>query len=405
MKRSIFSLCILLASAMLANAQFGGPAVAVRTVISLPATCQANNQYTHIIELRSGVPANDGLYRCKNDGTGWTGPFASSSPPGGSNTQVQYNNAGALGGISGLTTNGSTTLTQTSNSATAFSSGPNGATNPVLLLNNSTASQKDGISITGGATTTGTTIQAISDGTTSPLILAPKGDGGNLIISRTGAGSRFLIDTNGGHEFSFDFSTFRGGANALFSWSDTADSALAALDTTLSRQGAGVVQVGTSAANASGSLKFTNAIMSGKTTTYNNETTAGAGTGYIRGFTSQKAETIAPDANVLTVTPAATVGTYRISVVIMLSAANTATIGWTATWKDSAGNAQAPTNMSLRQTGVAAPALTFTTSAAGNYYGEAIIDIDNSATNIVIKYTGAGTSTTAKVSAFVERIN
>jgi hypothetical protein len=124
-------------------------------------------------------------------------------------------------------------------------------------------------------------------------------------------------------------------------------------------------------------------------------------TGYAA--TSQKSETAA-DTNVLTFTPPASAGSYRLRFVMSVSAANAATLGWTATWKDSNGNAQAPTNLALFQTGVAAPALTFTTSAAGNYHGYADIDIDNSATNIVTKLTFAGTSFAAKVSATIERL-
>src|SRR5437773_4899412 len=47
----------------------------------------------------------------------------------------------------GLALNG--TLTQTSNSATAFESGPNGSTNPVLRIINNVASAATGLSIAG----------------------------------------------------------------------------------------------------------------------------------------------------------------------------------------------------------------------------------------------------------------
>lgn len=119
--------------------------------------------------------------------------------------------------------------------------------------------------------------------------------------------------------------------------------------------------------------------------------------------TSQKSESGA-DANVLTCTPPAVAGSYRVRFELSVSAANTATLGWTATWTDSSGNAQTPTNLSLYQSGTAAPALTFATSAAGNYYGDAQIDINNAAANIVIKLTFSGTSFTGKASASVERV-
>lgn len=141
----------------------------------------------------------------------------------------------------------------------------------------------------------------------------------------------------------------------------------------------------------------------GLLTVYNNISTAGNGLASIFGATSQRTESAA-DTNVLTFTPPAAVGSYRIRFVMSVSAANAATLGWTATWTDSNGNAQTPTNLALFQTGVAAPALTFTTSAAGNYHGYVDIDTNNAATNIVVKLTFSGTSFTAKVSATIERL-
>ena len=137
--------------------------------------------------------------------------------------------------------------------------------------------------------------------------------------------------------------------------------------------------------------------------TYNNIATAGQGVVPVYGITSQKSETAA-DTNVLTVTPPAAVGLYRISFSMAVSAQNTATLGWTATWTDSNAHAQSPTNLSLFTAGTAAPALTVTGATNGVYYGSIIIDTDNSATAIVVKLTFSGTSFTAKVSATVERI-
>lgn len=117
--------------------------------------------------------------------------------------------------------------------------------------------------------------------------------------------------------------------------------------------------------------------------------------------TFQKSESAA-DTNVLTCTPPSTPGTYRINFAMSVSAANTATLGWTATWKDSNSASQAPTNLTLVKSGVAAPALTFSAAANDAYYGEALVDIDNSGTAIVVKLTFSGTSFTAKVTATVE---
>jgi hypothetical protein len=95
--------------------------------------------------------------------------------------------------------------------------------------------------------------------------------------------------------------------------------------------------------------------------------------------TSQKSESAA-DTNVLTCTPPAVAGSYRIRFTEAVSAQNTATLGWTATWKDANGSAQAPTNLSLFKSGTAAPALTFVAATNDNYYATLDIDVDNSAT-------------------------
>lgn len=143
--------------------------------------------------------------------------------------------------------------------------------------------------------------------------------------------------------------------------------------------------------------------LAGVIPTYRGIATEGNGVPAIFKITSQKSESAA-DTNVLTYTPPAVAGTYRLTFNLALSAANTATLGWTATWKDSNGIAKSPANISLMQVGTAAPALTFATSATDEFYGCATIDIDNSATNIVIKLTFTGTSFTGKASASIERL-
>lgn len=135
---------------------------------------------------------------------------------------------------------------------------------------------------------------------------------------------------------------------------------------------------------------------------YNGEATAGIGTVYERGAASQSAET-GTAATLLTVTPASAVGTYRACVSVSVSAATSGVIGWTLSWTDSNGNAQSNAAMSLFQQGTAAPALTFTTSAAGNYGGCYEFDVNNAGSAIAVKWVGGGT-TTAKVSATVERL-
>lgn len=68
-------------------------------------------------------------------------------------------------------------IVQTSASATAFESGPNGGTNPVFRLVNSTASAATGLSITGNAAGSGVAVKALSSGTDENLNLDGKGAG------------------------------------------------------------------------------------------------------------------------------------------------------------------------------------------------------------------------------------
>ena len=119
-------------------------------------------------------------------------------------------------------------------------------------------------------------------------------------------------------------------------------------------------------------------------------------------FTSQKAETGTADTNVLTFTPPSVAGTYRVCFVASVASATTGVISYTASYKDSNGNAQSNIAQFLVQAGTAAPNTTFTTSAAGNYHGCSSIDVDASGTAIVLKWVGGGT-TSAKVSALIEK--
>ena len=93
-------------------------------------------------------------------------------------------------------------VTHTSSSTTAFQSGPNGSTNPVLQVSNSTASQADGVSITGLAAASGTTFTALSSGSNSFLRFTPKGTGVN----------KFNSNSNG--------DIFQAGSNGTYYWND-----------------------------------------------------------------------------------------------------------------------------------------------------------------------------------------
>lgn len=169
-------------------------------------------------------------------------------------------------------------------------------------------------------------------------------------------------------------------------------------DTGISRISAGLLALGNgTAGDTTGNLQLN------QVTKYNGETVAAPGIPYTRGVTSQKNETGA-DANVLTVTPAAAAGVYRLSITMSVSAATAATLGWTATWTDGNSNAQAPTNIDLDIIGTAGFFLTVNPVAGSVCTGECVIDVNNSGTNIVIKTTFSGTSIAYKVSAIIERL-
>jgi hypothetical protein len=178
-------------------------------------------------------------------------------------------------------------------------------------------------------------------------------------------------------------------------------------DTAISRVSAGVLAVGTgAAANAGGTINATTLSLLGKISLYGGIATAGQGTAPIYASASQTSQTAS--ANIVSLTPAAAAGSYRIRIVISVGTASSAVLGWTATWTDSQGNAQSPTNLPIFQSNVggtaATPALTFTTSSAGNYFGQADIDINNAATAIVVKFTLASGTVAAKVSASIEEL-
>jgi hypothetical protein len=142
----------------------------------------------------------------------------------------------------------------------------------------------------------------------------------------------------------------------------------------------------------------------GKFDAYNAILTAGLGVPAIYGLTLQKSETGAADNNVLIYTPPATAGTYRASMSLDVSASTAGICGWTITYKDSNGNAQAPVNIIMFASGVLAGGLTLTVAANGHYFGYMDFDIDNSATNIVIKFTYTSGTLAAKMTARVEQL-
>lgn len=88
------------------------------------------------------------------------------------------------------------TITVDSSSASALTVGNNGATNPVLKVDASTASVATGISITGAAAASGVAVAVISSGTNENLTLDAKGSG-TVTVNGTGTGAITLARATG----------------------------------------------------------------------------------------------------------------------------------------------------------------------------------------------------------------
>ena len=231
----------------------------------------------------------DYTYITDTDGSQWveTSPGNLASIAGGSTTEVQYNNGGVLGGITGATTDGilltlttpvlgaatgtslalggatlsgnalavtgtsafSSTLTSTAHtitsaSATALAVGLNGATNSAFTVDSSTGSQVAGLKVTGAVTGGTVAVVATDSGSATNLTINAKGTGtigigsvstGAVTITpattHTGATTLSAALTYGGITLS---NAVTGTGNMVLSASPTLTGTLTAAATTLS---------------------------------------------------------------------------------------------------------------------------------------------------------------------------
>lgn len=208
----------------------------------------------------------------KDDGT-YATPAGGSGAPGGSNTQVQYNNATAFGGITNATTDG-TTMTLTSPKIVTNIKDTNAN---VLLGITATVSAVNDLTIANSATSTiGGTIGAEGTGTNLNIQVTPKG-AGNLVLT---SGIMIVPDTGymsstgiSGTCFPFGTSYLSLRANSLdavlvdgsgspniridssvrIGWSSSTVGN--AIDTAFSRNAAGVVEINNGTAGTYRDLK------------------------------------------------------------------------------------------------------------------------------------------------------
>lgn len=128
--------------------------------------------------------ATDGVPALFN---GTTGKLIKNSTPTGSGNPVMQTSPTLTTPVIGVATGTSLVLTNTS--ATGFAVGAAGATNPVVAIDSSTASQADGILISGKAAGTGTTITAISSGSNAGITISSIGSGNAQLNSTSTSGN------------------------------------------------------------------------------------------------------------------------------------------------------------------------------------------------------------------------
>lgn len=179
----------------------------------------------------------------------------------GTNTRVLFNNSGVVGEyvitgtgnvamsasptftgtLAAAAITASSTITQTSNSATAFESGPNGGTNPVFRLVNNTASAATGLSITGLAAGNAVRLNAISSGTNEGILISGKGLGAVSIGASYSQSGLFNIAGSGGERIAFFAQTGQGwmgtvGPHNVTLFTSNSNGSLTLSDTTKSTQ-------------------------------------------------------------------------------------------------------------------------------------------------------------------------
>jgi hypothetical protein len=180
-----------------------GSGVGIFSVAGLPGgqtvgTVAVVNNGSTGTDCTVGGGAN--LVFCRWGGASWATFAAGAASAGGSNTQVQYNTSGSLGGIAQWTTNGTTTLTQTATGVLALNGTSTVATGGTITFSGSgvvNANQANGGTFPASATVLATngsnqpTAAALAsadiyvgNGSNLPVAVAPSLD---LSLANTGA--------------------------------------------------------------------------------------------------------------------------------------------------------------------------------------------------------------------------
>ena len=118
----------------------------------------------------------------------WDTAAINAASPGGSTTQLQRNNAGAFGGISGATSDGTDVTFGSGNLKTTrpkVTTSIDDANGNEVIITPATASAVNEVTIANAATGTGPTISATGGDTNIDLKLTPKGTGNTFITSNS----------------------------------------------------------------------------------------------------------------------------------------------------------------------------------------------------------------------------
>lgn len=188
----------------------GGGTVASSSIGQVPVYTGATT-----VTGGSGFTASGGVVTA----TGFIGPIGA-TPNTGAFTTIAASTSGTI----------------TSTSANALTVGANGATNPALQIDSSTASAANGLSIVSRAAGNGTQLNTISSGSNEALLITSKGTG-SLTLNTSGGAGNINLQVNAGSRISignsgttqtFNVGTSGTASNVRYSFSGGADTALTA---------------------------------------------------------------------------------------------------------------------------------------------------------------------------------